>query len=59
MTRAIVDPPLASLPLRASQLSRSLGELETTERDDDAVLGLAVLWDDAHRLPHVGAAAAG
>jgi hypothetical protein len=59
MTRAIVDPPLASLPLRASQLRRSLGELETTERDDDAVLGLAVLWDDAHRLPHVGAAAAG
>jgi hypothetical protein len=59
LARGIIDPPLASLPVRASQLRRRLGELESKDRDDDAVLGLAVLWDDAHRLPHVGAAATG
>ena len=59
ITSGIIDPPLASLPLRAAQLRRRLGELAAKERDDDAVLGLVVLWDDAHRLPHVGAATTG
>jgi vWA-MoxR associated protein C-terminal domain/vWA-MoxR associated protein middle region 0/Effector-associated domain 2 len=52
----IVDSPLMRLPVRASRLRRQIGELTTKQRNSQAAMGLAFIWDDASRLADTAAA---
>lgn len=46
----LVDKPLVRVPIRASRLRQQVGTMKAAQRDGQAIMGLAVVWDNPTRL---------